>query len=205
MKYIAIGDIHGCLKQLKEILFLSKEFSDHKLIFLGDYIDRGNQSNEVISLVRSLDAIWLLGNHESMFLENVNVYSQVKPEFSIDFLARKKISKDNYEWLMTSLLTHYETKDYFFSHAGLNPNKPLTEQNEHDLIWTNYEEGYTHLTDKLIIQGHIKGEKVKQKENHFLIDTGCGFGGYLSAIVLPEKIILQSKTKSLDYQPMKYF
>lgn len=205
MNYIAIGDIHGCLRQLEEILFLSKKFSDHKLIFLGDYIDRGTKSNEVLDLVKDLDAICLVGNHESMLMENVKTYSQVKPEFIDDYLARKKISRDNYEWLMTSLLTHYETENYFFSHAGLNPNKPLVEQNELDLIWTYYEGSYIHLTEKLVIQGHVRGEKVRLIENHYLIDTGCGLGGYLSAIVLPERIILQSKTKSSNYQLIKYF
>ena len=198
MSYIAIGDIHGCLKQLEEILSFVQEFSQHKLIFLGDYIDRGNHSNEVIDLVRSLDAICLLGNHESMFLENTRIFKELNPEYKDNYLARKKISNKNYEWMQSSLLTHYETENYFFSHAGINPNKPLSLQTEHDFIWTDYYGSYTHLTSKLVIQGHLKVDKILQKENHYLIDTGCGFGGYLSAIVLPERILLQSKTRSPD-------
>lgn len=205
MKYIAIGDIHGCLTQLEEILFLTKNFPNHKLVFLGDYIDRGLYSNEVLDLIRYQDAICLLGNHELMFLEMVDSFAQAEANIFINFLERKKISNINYEWMKSALLTHYETEEYFFSHAGLNPNKPLELQNENDFLWTYFEGSYNHITNKLVVQGHVRGEKVRIKDNHYSIDTGCGMGGYLSALVLPEKIILQSKTKSPEYERFKNF
>ena len=54
-KIIAIGDIHGCLDALTEILEKVKSFPEHRLVFLGDYIDRGPFSDEVLSRLRKLE------------------------------------------------------------------------------------------------------------------------------------------------------
>jgi serine/threonine protein phosphatase 1 len=62
--YIAVGDIHGCLEELLEVLELCSAYGSHRYVFLGDYIDRGPSSNEVINTIRALDAVYLMGNHE---------------------------------------------------------------------------------------------------------------------------------------------
>ena len=63
-KTYVFTDVHGRLEELLRLL--DRVPKGAKLIFLGDYIDRGTQSAEVVALVRSLDAICLRGNHEDM-------------------------------------------------------------------------------------------------------------------------------------------
>ncbi|MEN6620280.1 MAG: metallophosphoesterase family protein, partial [Smithella sp.] len=73
-KYFAIGDIHGCLDKLQKLinkLPINKELDT--LVFIGDYIDRGSFSKEVIDYVINLrsrfnNVVCLSGNHEQMFL-----------------------------------------------------------------------------------------------------------------------------------------
>jgi serine/threonine protein phosphatase 1 len=73
---IAIGDIHGCLEQLKQLI--DKLPKDKQLVFLGDYIDRGPDSAGVISFLRALsterDCVFLSGNHEDMMLSNQDLW-----------------------------------------------------------------------------------------------------------------------------------
>lgn len=75
MKYYAISDIHGFLDQLKDVMNLVNLKDDNKLVFLGDYIDYGEKSCEVLYYIKKLSetyknqVIVLMGNHEEMFLE----------------------------------------------------------------------------------------------------------------------------------------
>lgn len=191
-KFIAIGDIHGCSEQLLQILEKVKDYPEHTPIFLGDYIDRGPDSNGVINILKKMDAICLMGNHEEMlihFLEPLH-----NKERSL-LLERYDITEENYKWIK-NLPTIFETPQYIFSHAGLHPNKTLHEQDMRDYLWTNYGGSYHHLTPKLVVQGHRRVKEPYQEGNHILIDTYCGQGGVLTGIVLPEMKIIQSDTRS---------
>jgi serine/threonine protein phosphatase 1 len=74
-RLFAIGDIHGCFDSLKELVKNKIQLQKNdKLILLGDYIDRGNKSKEVIDFIIELlekgyDVIPLMGNHEAMLLD----------------------------------------------------------------------------------------------------------------------------------------
>ena len=64
---IAIGDIHGCADELEQLLQLIQPTADDTLVFLGDYIDRGPDSqrviNTVIGLRETCEVVTLVGNH----------------------------------------------------------------------------------------------------------------------------------------------
>src|SRR5687767_8659885 len=78
----AVGDIHGCHQALLNILRLCRDYAKgqgHRLVFIGDYIDRGPDSRSVIETVRSLEqrspqgcVICLMGNHEDLLLEAID-------------------------------------------------------------------------------------------------------------------------------------
>jgi len=195
-KFLAVGDIHGCSKQLLEILEIAKNYPNHKLIFLGDYIDRGPDSDGVLSILKNLDSICLLGNHEEMLIDLVE---ELGEDEKFLFLREHEISLENYEWLKTLPLI-FESTHYIFTHAGLNPNKPLKKQTSQDYLWTNYRGSYTHLTSKIVVQGHLHVSEVYREGNHCIIDTNCGLGGYLSGLVLPEMQIIKSKTIGKSYK-----
>jgi serine/threonine protein phosphatase 1 len=112
------------------------------------------------------------------------------------FLKHKEISKENFNWLKASLKQFHETENYFFSHAGLNPNKPKSDQTKRDYLWTFYDGSLIHLTNQIVVQGHIHKNDPYIFDNHIVVDTNCGLGGYLTGIVLPEMKFIHSKTKS---------
>lgn len=195
-QFIAIGDIHGCYQQVKELLEVCKHYPKHKLIFLGDYIDRGHQAEKIIKHIKNLDAIFLMGNHEDMFIKSMKVAMDEKKK---KLLMEKKISYSSYEWIATKLKLFHETENYFFSHAGLNPEKSLKQQVKRDYLWTKYDGSYTKLINKIVIHGHTHKKIINLKENHVAIDTDCSVGGYLSGFVVPENKLIQSETKSENY------
>ncbi len=196
-KYIAVGDIHGCYTQVKELLSICQnQYPAHKLIFLGDYIDRGHEAEKIIKHIRNMDAIFLMGNHEDMLIKSMRAVSDSKKK---KLLTEKKISWDSYEWIALKLKLFFETENYFFSHAGLNPEKSLKQQTKRDYLWTVYDGSYTKVTDKIVVHGHTHRKIINLKENHIAIDTDCSVGGYLSGFVVPENKLIQSKTKSENY------
>lgn len=79
----AMSDIHGCLNALREKLVHVDLSGDNKMIFLGDYIDYGPQSGQVLRFIYELQqkhgpkkVIVLKGNHEAMLLEWINEFDR---------------------------------------------------------------------------------------------------------------------------------
>ncbi len=188
--YIAVGDIHGCLEQLLEVMEKCSRYSAHRYIFLGDYIDRGPSSNEVIDTVRSVDGIYLMGNHEqSLFWYLKRDHKDAKGDGGADVPV---FSERNLLWIQNELKLYFETGNAVFVHAGFDPRRPLSDQDSSDMLWSRYRGDYSALTDKTVMHGHVKVPRIDQCGNRVNINTGCGFGGPLSACVMPEKQVIQS-------------
>ena len=197
-KIIAIGDIHGCLDALTEILEKVKSFPEHRLVFLGDYIDRGPFSDEVLSRLRKLeDSIFLCGNHVLWLIQAVDGIKNKKEK--IKYLKEKKISESNFQWLKDNLQFIYQTENYIFTHSGLNKQKSLEEQNDNDYTFSKYESDYLNLTSKVVVYGHSSLPEVLIEKNKIQVDTGCAVGGYLSAILTQKTLLIFEHLKN------KYF
>ena len=127
---IAIGDIHGCFNTLMMLWNeLNIDICRDKIIFLGDYIDRGNYSLDVLKFVYKLhkenpdSVITLMGNHEDMAVKyylrkdsiwRINGYKKTKEELNCLSHADKK----NYLDWMSHLPWKYETDTLRFCHSG---------------------------------------------------------------------------------------
>jgi serine/threonine protein phosphatase 1 len=199
----AIGDIHGCHYELEQLLAAIAPTPNDQLIFLGDYIDRGPLSNQVIETLielkrRNKKTICLKGNHEDLFLKFL---SQPESEEAALFIlnggAQTLGSYANpngdgfllpsaHAEFLKSLQTLYETPTHFFVHAGV-PNKDLEEidshRDENDLLWIreSFLKSRFQWT-KLIVHGHTPCENVEIHSRRINLDTGCVYGGKLSAI-----------------------
>jgi len=201
-RIFAVGDIHGSYQKLK----LMMDKIDYRpgqgdlLIFLGDYIDRGPQSYEVVETLVELvnkapdEVITLMGNHEKMFLDFLN--GTIDPQLSANGLAATVRDYSQSEHELTSahllffrnLLLKYEAEKYIFVHAGLAPGKTLEEQTERDLLWirdeflnSDYDFG------KTVVFGHTPFKEPLVAPGRFGLDTGAVFGGPLTCLVLPEE------------------
>lgn len=198
--FVVVGDIHGCLVQLREVLTLAKNFADHQLVFLGDYIDRGPDSEGVIRLLRTLPATFLRGNHEQMLLDRMGSDSGRNARF----LIQAGLSPESAEWIRSQTIFLEETEDYVFVHAGFDIRKPLHAQTEDDLVWTRYEGSYERLTTKLVVHGHSIVDRPDKVGNRLNINTGCGAGGPLTALALPEmKFLVSSASPGPEYNLAK--
>jgi len=205
-----IGDVHGCLDQLQrlvEICERDRGAQKLKFVFIGDYIDRGPDSRGVIDFLIGLqtwspdEIVCLMGNHEAMLLAaiddeanephwlrnggNETLYSYRTPS-PVD-IPRKHI-----EWLR-SLPKSHDDGMRFFVHAGVHPDRPLDQQNEHDLLWIR-EPFLSSTKDfgRFVVHGHtpIKSGVPDQRPNRLNIDTGAVYGRALTAAVFNDETTL---------------
>ena len=101
MSRYAVGDIHGCLKTLKSLLFNIIEIKKYDTVyFLGDYIDRGPRIRETIdffidSVNNGWDFRFLMGNHEYMMINENNMYDLWIEYHGISTLESFKIKHYN--------------------------------------------------------------------------------------------------------------
>ena len=207
-RLIAIGDIHGEIKKLNSLLKKLNLTESDTIVFLGDYIDRGKNSKEVIErlieLSENINCIFLKGNHEQMFLKMVKTKSET--EVASWLLNGGAATLDNYGDLIEMLTLHgeflkslqpyYLTEKYLFVHAGINPNKALAKQTEDDLLWIR--DGFIgkkHNLKQKIIFGHTSFYEPYTEDDKIGIDTGCGkeADGQLTAFVCNEERFITSK------------
>lgn len=200
-RYLCIGDIHACPAPLYELLETvdAADAGEYRLVFLGDYLDRGPDANAVIDCMRMRDAIYLMGNHEEMLFMALDSLVDVRDEQGRarrrEFLAAKTVSEENVAWLRANLVVTYEDENFVFSHAGLNPTKSMQEQSDDDYLWSWHTGDYSGVTSKTVVHGHTSVPEVTIEGNNVNVDTGCGKGGLLSAILLPDMVVFQSKSR----------
>lgn len=215
----AIGDIHGCFDLYQKLL--SQIEADNAarapakvvVILLGDLVDRGPNSKEVVAaaMVKPAfadDHVVLRGNHEEIFLDAftdsarvLDVWSQVggqatlasygisaqyvfKGPEALERVLRNEIPRTHIAFL-SSLPINHQIGDYFFVHAGVRPGVPLDRQTERDMLWIR--NSFLDSTDyhgAVIVHGHTPVEEVEDEPNRIGLDTGAYLSGVLSAVGL---------------------
>jgi serine/threonine protein phosphatase 1 len=201
-RYLAIGDIHGMLDKLDLVLteLLPTLPDDTCLIFVGDYVDRGPNSREVIDKLMRLkverpDTIMLMGNHERMTVDahgggDMEVWLNNGGEYTLKSYGLKENEADQLPAehidFMRSLDLMYEIEGYIFVHAGLRPGVPVHKQNEHDLIWIREPFYLAEPTwEGTVVFGHTPFPAPFRRPGMIGIDTGAVYNNKLCCLELP--------------------
>lgn len=184
-RYIAITDIHGELEKLENLLSKIKTKPEDIFVFMGDYIDRGSKSKEVVDRVikqsETHKCIYLIGSHEyAMMHTKVDDYYKFLydnyggPATTRSYGSFENIMKIHGNFYK-SLKFYYLTDKYLFVHAGINPDRSLERQNEVDLVYIRGKFIYSkHNLPQKIIFGHTEFDKPFIAEDKIGIDLGCG-------------------------------
>ncbi|MDX1925617.1 MAG: metallophosphoesterase family protein [Pirellulaceae bacterium] len=193
---IAIGDIHGCSRALDGLIEEIKPTASDRLIFLGDYVDRGPDSRGVIDRLLSLrkhcETICLLGNHEILF-RSVLGGLPAEPwlgtggqQTLLSYGGSLQGVPAEHLAFLYQLLPYYETEKALFVHANYDSRLPMAQQTEEMLYWEHLGENppLPHVSGKHVYLGHTPQANLEIGYfGHFTcVDTYCFGGGWLSGV-----------------------
>jgi serine/threonine protein phosphatase 1 len=203
-KIFVVGDIHGCFDKLYALMDkIPIDYARDQLIFIGDYIDRGPSSVDVVNYLVNFKelfpgTIFLKGNHEDMLQNYLDgsdrfTYMLNGGQQTLDeYLNRSNdpeafpIPSEHLEFF-NSLRLYYQTEDYIFVHAGLREKVPLESQEQTDLLWIRDEFIHSDFNfGKRVIFGHTPFKEPLLQSNKIGIDTGAVYGNRLTCVQLPE-------------------
>ena len=211
MRTFFIGDVHGCFDELIELTHRIGLRDDDRLFFAGDIINKWPKSLEVVEWIRARPNTYsVLGNHEYFSLEskytdhgqwNLSwIDIQYKKSEKLRDILTKQWHKD---WLL-SLPVIIEEDNFILVHGWIHPdygiNTPLeiaTLIRFHDeRPWYEYYSG-----TKPIIYGHWALDGLRIRSNTIGLDSGCCFGGHLTAYCLETKNFYQVRAHAVYKNP----
>ena len=195
MRTLVIGDIHGCLRALTNVIDAAAPARGDRIVFLGDYVDRGPDSRGVldylIALTKRHNLITLAGNHEEMMLAareeagllrawtlsggDVTLASyKVGVPFSVALAA----VPDEHWRFVEACGDYHETASHIFVHGYVDPALPMSQQEPVMLRWQKFHDPKPHVSGKTILCGHTAQRDGNPINKGFAIclDT-CAYGG----------------------------
>lgn len=208
-RLIAIGDVHGCVHALDSVIAaIGVRPGDH-LVFLGDVIDQGRDTRDVLEHLLALKGQCRLtliqGNHEEMmFAARTSVealrYWEVCGGYATLNSYRyggslNDVPEEHWQLLAESL-PFLETEHFIFTHANYLPELPMPEQPEHQLRWALLDpaEAQPHCSGKPVLVGHTEQRNGEVLDLGFVtcIDTACCRYGWLTALDVRSRQVWQA-------------
>jgi len=219
LRIYAIGDNHGradllaaLLRQIDVDCTLYPS-SRPIVVFIGDYVDRGPASSEVLDLLlgceRTKETVFLKGNHEALVhrflsvpavldewrlcggLETLVSYG-LKPSLNAGVAEQRRLAKElaksiakpHLEFL-DSLKLSFSCGNFLFVHAGIRPGVPIRKQREEYLLWIREEFlSCDQRFEKFVVHGHTPVRTPDVRSNRINIDTGAFATGRLTCIMI---------------------
>ena len=200
-----IGDIHGCYDELVELLDKCNGRDPNLcVIFVGDLMNKGPKSVEVVRLVRGMGAYCVRGNHDEVSLREWQKYWEGGIPLSDDYQWLKSFSNDDLVWVSELPYTiSIPSKNIIVVHAGLVPGVGLECQHLDDLLhmrdvlfaplsskWTGYKKPHVDSVPwasawpgpEHVYFGHDARRFFQSYDHATGLDTGCVYGGKLTAV-----------------------
>ena len=232
-----IGDVHGCLSELKTLLGALGYSLDplshpdgRKPVFLGDLVDRGPDSPGVVRLV--MDAVsqgrayCVLGNHDEKFrrwLGGREVTTGGGLNFTIEQMeSESEAFHDTARAFIGTLPLHLVLDEgrLVVAHAGLHakwhgrPESPgarafalfgeTTGQKDEWGFPERLDWARDYSGEALVVHGHVADREVRERNNVICLDTGCAYGGRLTAMRWPERELVQVEAEKTWYESARW-
>ncbi|ADE56035.1 metallophosphoesterase [Coraliomargarita akajimensis] len=209
---IAIGDIHGCAEEFAELLDALNLQAGDRLIQLGDLINRGPDSRGVLEIARDYRVEAILGNHEVRVLTALR---EGRPDILKDYDLETIKQLHNEDWKYLESLPnwiHDTSSDTVFVHGGFLPDQPWQQQSVSVITTIQVLDALGHPAKRsdcpeadnwadswegppFVVYGHTPRPNVYQHSASIGIDTGCVYGGHLTAFILEEQSFVQVRAR----------
>lgn len=202
MSKIVIGDVHGCFESLKALI---KQFPHDNICFVGDLVDRGPSSREVVELVKSKGYDCVMGNHEQFMIEQQSIWRHPRnggDKTIVSYKEHQDLFKEHCAWFET-------LPDYIEYHDIKNDDGEylLISHSFASQCWNNKDSAYFKEVIKwgrswsewkpipgiFNIFGHTPMKEVKTVHRSVCVDTGCCYDLTLSAIEFPSMNVFTQK------------
>eukprot|EP00871_Galdieria_phlegrea_P000052 jgi/Galph1/1047/GphlegSOOS_G5785.1 len=234
-RLIIVGDVHGCVDELRDLLRLADFRPGDQVIFLGDLVAKGPDSAAVVKIAREIGARSVRGNHDfeliRWWIAQLNGTSSTVSINMEHLKIAQELDREDHEWLFQCpWFIRIPEMGYLLVHAGFVPDVDLLQQNPRLMMnmrsvlpngiitnryvagspWAAYWKG-----PEIVVFGHdaYRGlqkfdyAQVRGKTNLVLIsseisfvpkgiDTGCVYGGRLTALLLPENRLISVQARS---------
>ena len=210
---IVIGDVHGHYDGLMQLLTAIAPAAEDEVYFLGDLIDRGPKSFQVVNFVRQSRYRCLLGNHEQLLIDSfpdgniaphaLHAWLHSGGQATVTSYDEPEVLLEHLEW-MRSLPMHLDLGDVWLVHAGVNPRMRLQDQTVQEFCWIRQEfhsSPQPYFPDKQIITGHtitfrfpnVPVGAIAQGAGWLSIDTGAYHprSGWLTGLDLTNQQVYQ--------------
>ena len=211
MRTLAIGDLHGCFDAMQELVKLAKITARDRVVWLGDFVDRGPDSSKIIECLRKLppeNNIFLRGNHEIMMrnasrdLGSMRSWAGCGGDATWDSYIRdyggdngiESVPQEHWKFI-DSLMPCLETDSHIFVHASVDADLDMADQCDDTLYWGEFASIGPHVSGKHVICGHSsqKDGIPKSNSNATCIDTWACGDGWLTCLDVNSNRYFQAK------------
>lgn len=213
-RVIVIGDVHGCIDEFQELLRLADFQPGDQVVLLGDLVAKGPDSVSVVQLAREIGAKSVRGNHDFEVVRWWEARRRGDDDAMVSVEHAKvaeSLGEAEHTWLLECpWFIECAEMDHLFVHAGFIPGVKLTQQNPRlmmnmrsvlkdgtvtaknvaDCEWAKLWQG-----PQTVVFGHDAIRGLQEHQFARGIDTGCVYGGRLTALLLPENRLISVSAK----------
>lgn len=216
---LIVGDVHGCAAELEDLLKEASLAAADHLVLVGDLVNKGPDSRDVVKLCRARGALSVLGNHDDLILRCAERRGD---DHDFPQYVRKVVralAPDELEWIASlPLYLELPALDAVVVHAGFLPGVPLAQQARENVLTMRsirsdgtgtkrLEEGVAWASrwpgPQHVFFGHDAVRGLQRWPHATGLDTGCVYGGHLTGYLVEERAFVQVRARRAYSEPGK--